>query len=66
MSLKAVHMAFILSAALLAFGFGAWSLTAGQTLLPAARAWAGGSLASGAALIAYFFWFLNKARSLQR
>ena len=58
MSLKAVHICFILLAAALAIGTGYWALREGRLYF------AIGSFAVGAGLAIYLFWFLNKMRKV--
>lgn len=58
MSLKVVHICFILLATALAFGLGMWSLQRDF--------WLGGvaSFAGGVLLVGYLFWFLKKMKRL--
>lgn len=66
MSLKAIHIVFILAATLLAFGFGAWALRgyfsyeAGQSYLVMGVT----SVCSGFVLLVYGRYFLRKLRNI--
>lgn len=66
MSLKFVHVCFILLATALALGFGFWGVrqpgAAGHTIN---FYLALGSFALGAGLVIYLFWFLSKMRKLR-
>ncbi|MBI2167775.1 MAG: hypothetical protein HYU34_06030 [Candidatus Omnitrophica bacterium] len=67
MSLKIVHICFILLATALAVGFGFWGIrepgAAGRTV----NFYLGlGSLGLGAGLVVYLFWFLSKMKLLSK
>lgn len=63
MSLRAVHLAFITAATVLAFGFGAWAFfSASASATAHVKLWGAASFAFGAALIAYGAWFIQKLR----
>jgi hypothetical protein len=66
MSLKAFHLVFIISAIMLAFGFGAWELMNYKS--PAGvkwdLAWGLSSLAVGLALVGYEVYFLKKFKNV--
>ena len=58
MSLKAVHICFILLAIALAAGTGCWAFREAKLYF------AVGSFTVGAGLAVYLFWFLNKMRKV--
>lgn len=60
MSLKAIHICFILLAITLAVGTGYWALREGRLYF------AIGSFAVGAGLLVYLFWFLVKMKKVFR
>lgn len=60
MSLKAVHIFFILLSIALAAGFGAWAVRNYQTTGSLVNLWLGiASFACGAALVGYLVWFVK-------
>jgi hypothetical protein len=66
MSLKAVHIIFIICSTLLVFGFGAWSLyqyfNAGGEKVN--LVWGIGSIAAGIGLLWYGKYFLKKLKNI--
>lgn len=65
MSLKAVHICFIVLAEALAWGFGIWAVrdySASRNLVNLSLGI--GSIAGAVALIGYLFWFLQKMRKV--
>jgi hypothetical protein len=58
MSIKAVHVLFIVLAAAVSFGFGVWGIRSGQHLVLASA-----SLAAGGALVVYGILFLRKMKA---
>ena len=65
MSLKAIHIVFIIASTLLAFGFGAWSLRDYfSNGAPLDLVMGLGSLIVGAALIWYGKYFLKKLKHI--
>ena len=58
MSLRAVHICFILLATGLAVGFGFWALPVYRVLAPA-------SFATGAGLLVYLVWFVKKIKQVE-
>ena len=66
MSLKAIHILFIVASTLLAFGFGAWELRAYYTLGGARVDLVMGvvSLCCGVALLVYGRYFLKKLKNI--
>jgi len=62
MSLKAVHIAFIVCATLLAAGFGVWALERPEG--GGYRVIAGLSFAVAASLVVYGVWFVKKLRGV--
>ena len=65
MSLKALHVVFVISTILLCFGFGAWAIharTQGGSLLELGLGLM--SLAGGGAMIVYFKAVLKKLRNI--
>ena len=59
MSLRAVHILFIVLSASLAFVFGAWSLRFYSTAVGAA------SFVAGAGLVGYGVWFVKKTKGME-
>ena len=67
MSLKAVHICFILLATALAAGFGYWAVRDYSLSGNSVNLYLGiGSFALGAALIVYLFWFLSKMKKVNQ
>jgi len=65
MSLKALHIVFILASIVLALGFGAWSLNEYHEGAARSNLWFGlGSLAAGAVLIVYCRAVLRKLKDI--
>jgi hypothetical protein len=66
MSLKAIHIVFIMASTLLAIGFGAWSLNNYfQDLGTRADLWMGlGSVGMALALVCYGVYFLKKLKNV--
>lgn len=65
MSLKAIHIVFIVASIVLALGFGAWSLKGYFDGAPRSYIWFGaGSLAVGLALIVYLRSVLKKLKDV--
>jgi len=65
MSLKALHIVFIVASIVLALGFGAWSLKGYFDGEPRRYLWYGiGSLVAGVALIAYARSVLKKLKNI--
>lgn len=65
MSLKIVHVCFILLAAALAVGFGFWGVRQPQTAGHTINFYLGlGSFALGLGLAIYLFWFLSKMKKI--
>ena len=65
MSLKALHIVFIVASIVLAFGFGAWSLNAYKEEGAQSNLWFGiGSLAAGVLLIVYGKAVLKKLKDI--
>ena len=63
MSLKAVHIVFVIAALLLCAGFGWWSLAAfGETGSGTSLALGVLSLVASGVLVYYGFWFLRKLK----
>jgi hypothetical protein len=64
-SLKSFHLLFIAASTLLAFGFTAWCLAAGEAPSTTGRIVAGAaSAAFGLGLVGYEAWFLKKMRGV--
>lgn len=65
MSLKAFHLVFVASSAILGLGFGAWAIAdyrkSGNT---GSLCWGVGSLAATGALMVYGRWFLRKLKGV--
>lgn len=65
MSLKAIHIVFIVASIVLAFGFGAWSLKGYFDGAPRSYIWYGvGSLVVGLGLIVYLRSVLKKLKDV--
>lgn len=65
MSLKAVHVCFILASIALAFGFGGWALKNYEATKHALNFWLGiGAFSGGVALAGYLVWFIYKMKKL--
>ena len=66
MSLRAFHIFFIVVSIALAVWFGFWEIQNSRRIgfLPA-RAVAAASLAAGAGLAVYLFWFVKKTKGLR-
>lgn len=65
MSLKALHIVFIVASIVLALGFGAWSLNEFHNGEPRINLWFGlGSIAAGLALAAYGRAVLKKLKHI--
>jgi hypothetical protein len=64
MSLKAFHIVFVTLSSALCFAFAGWALGSGGGESAAYRATGFASLALGAGLIAYGFWFWHKIKRL--
>ena len=63
MSLKALHICFILLSIFLAFGFGWWAVRDYSVTQNAVNLWMGiGSFFGGIALAGYLVWFLSKMK----
>lgn len=63
MSLKMVHVLFILSATALALGFGFWGVRGGSFSADPVRFWLGAaSFLLAAGLAVYLFWFLAEMK----
>lgn len=65
MSLKTLHICFIILCILLALGFGYWGIRDFQTAKNAVNLWLGiGSLAGSIILVGYLAWFLSKMKKV--
>ena len=65
MSLKALHIVFIVASIVLAIGFGAWSLNEFSKGEPRINLWFGlGSLVAGVALVVYGRAMLKKLKNI--
>ena len=63
MSLKIVHVCFILSAAVMMAGFGFWGVRDASGSGSGIHFWLGaGSFPVAGALVVYLFWFLSKMK----
>ena len=59
MSLRAIHILFIIASTALAVGFGFWA----RAYYPAMSV---ASFVSGVLLVVYLFWFVKKSRTLNK
>ena len=65
MSLKAIHICFIVLAILLALGFGVWGIRDYSVSKNLVNLWMGiGSFVGGGVLVGYLFWFIYKMRRI--
>ncbi len=65
MSLKALHVCFIVLCVFLSLGFGYWALKDFGLTQNAVNLWMGiGSLAGAIILIGYLVWFLSKMKKV--
>ena len=63
MSLKALHICFIILSIFLAFGFGWWAVHDYLAVKNAVNLWMGiGSFFGGVVLAGYLVWFLSKMK----
>ena len=63
MSLKALHICFIVLSIFLAIGFGGWAVRDYGVTQNAVNLWMGiGSFIGGIALVGYLVWFLSKMK----